>query len=472
MSEGLHTLSASALLAMYARCELSPVAVVQAVLAQAERLEPKLAALWFSDRDATWQAALEAARTSQQRWQQGTARALEGVPVTIKENVATQGEAVPLGSAVTALVPAARDAPPAQRLREAGAVLIGKTTMPDWGMLSSGLSSFHRTACNPWDISKTPGGSSAGAGSACAGGYGPLHLGTDIGGSVRLPASWCGVVGFKPSLGRVPIEPPYAARVAGPITRTVDDAALMMRVLAQPDARDAMSLPAADLDWASVSTMTDAQGLRVGLWMDAGVGLAVDAAVQRAVCDIAQRLVDAGAVVTPLERPFLTTAMLDGLDRFWRMRSWLDFQKLTVAQQGQVLPYIRAWISQAATYSAAEVFSGYSAMGAIRDATVAATQPFDVVLSPTAPCVAFAADWASPVNDPVRPFEHIAFTVAFSMSEQPAVSVNAGYDPQGLPIGVQVAARRHDDVVALRVAHLVERLRGPQRRWPLDVARG
>ena len=142
-------------------------------------------------------------------------------------------------------MPATEDAPPAARLREAGAVLLAKTTMPDFGMLSSGLSSFHALSRNPWALDKGPGGSSAGAAAAAAAGYGPLHLGTDIGGSIRLPAGWCGVVGFKPSGGRVPIKPPYLGRVAGPITRTVADAALLMATLSRPDWRDATSQPRA-----------------------------------------------------------------------------------------------------------------------------------------------------------------------------------------------------------------------------------
>ena len=137
------------------------------------------------------------------------------MPVTIKENIATKGVPVPLGTAATELVPAAADAPPAARLREAGAVILAKTTMPDYGMLSSGLSSFHPLTRNPWNLARNPGGSSAGAGAAAAAGYGPLHLGTDIGGSVRLPAGWCGLFGLKPSLGRVPIDPPISAASPG-----------------------------------------------------------------------------------------------------------------------------------------------------------------------------------------------------------------------------------------------------------------
>ena len=236
----LHELCVRALGAAYASGQLSPVEVVQAVLARIERWEPHLHATWALDAER----ALAQALASQQRWSRGAALgALDGVPLTLKDNIATQGLPVPLGTAATDLQPAAADAPPAARLREAGAVLLAKTTMPDYGMLTSGLSSFHALARNPWDLSNNPGGSSAGAAAAAAAGYGPLHLGTDIGGSIRLPASWCGVVGFKPSAGRVPIQPAYLGRVAGPITRSVDDAALMMAALSLPDDRDATRLP-------------------------------------------------------------------------------------------------------------------------------------------------------------------------------------------------------------------------------------
>src|SRR5207302_3593505 len=141
------------------------------------------------------------------------------------------------------------DAPAAARVRESGGVLLAKTTMPDYGMLTSGLSSFHETARNPWRTSASPGGSSAGAGAAGAAGYGPLHVGTDIGGSIRLPAGWCGLVGLKPSFGRVPVDPPYVGRVAGPMTRSVDDAAMMMAELSRPDGRDYTSLPPQAIDW-------------------------------------------------------------------------------------------------------------------------------------------------------------------------------------------------------------------------------
>ena len=277
MSE-LHELSAVELLAAYRSKQLSPVEVTRAVLDRIAAWEPHLHATYALDAERRWRRPRPRRRAGCKGAPLG---ALDGVPVTIKENIATKGVPVPLGTAATELVPAERDAPPAARLREAGAVILGKTTMPDYGMLSSGLSSFHALTRNPWDLSKNPGGSSAGAGAAAAAGYGPLHLGTDIGGSVRLPAGWCGIFTLKPSLGRIPIDPPYAGRAAGPMTRSVADAALMMAMLSRPDARDTMSLPYQAIAWDRLER--DLKGLRIGLLMDAGWGLAVEPEVRAAV---------------------------------------------------------------------------------------------------------------------------------------------------------------------------------------------
>src|SRR6267143_4689865 len=191
----LHDMTAADLLAAYKTRKLSPVETIDAVIARIEAWEPKLKALYAPD----FEGARRQAKASEKRWHQGQPQgALDGVPITIKENIATKDVPVPLGTAATELVPAASDAPAAARVREAGAVILSKTTMPDYGMLSSGRSSFHPLTRNPWALSKNPGGSSAGAGAAAAAGYGPLHLGTDIGGSVRLPACWCGLVALTP----------------------------------------------------------------------------------------------------------------------------------------------------------------------------------------------------------------------------------------------------------------------------------
>ena len=457
----LHALSAIELSAAYASGALSPVQATQAVIQQIARQEPQLNALYAYDPEA----ALAQARASQARWQAGAPLSpLDGVPGTLKENIATRGCPMPVGSAATELLPMAEDAPPAARWREAGLVLLAKTTMPDYGMLSSGLSSFHALARNPWDISKNPGGSSAGAGAAAAAGYGPLHVGTDIGGSVRLPAGWCGLVGLKPSAGRIPIKPPYAGRVAGPMTRTVADCAALMAVLSRPDWRDATSLPPQDIAWRQLQR--DLKGLKIGLLLDAGWGLAVTPETRDAVLAAARAFEGAGAIVEPLA-PFSTRAMIDGLDRFWRMRSWLDLHALPEARRAKVLPYIRDWVATAAGLSAADVFTGYSQMAALRDAAVSACQPFDYVLSPTSPVPSYAAEWASPTNDPALPFEHIAFTVPHNMSEQPALSINCGFTASGLPIGLQIIGQRFDDLGVLQMGLAWEQLRPPMRDWPM-----
>src|SRR6202795_2221164 len=194
----LHDLSAVDLIAGFRAKQFSPSEVLEDVLSHVAVWEPRIKALYAFDPDG----ARTIAKASTERWHKGEPMGpLDGVPVTIKDNIATKGVPVPLGAASVKHVPAAVDAPPAARLREAGAVIFSKTTMPDYGMLSSGLSSFHALARNPWDISKNPGGSSSGAGAAGAAGYGPLHLGTDIGGSAPLAACWNGLRGLKPALG-------------------------------------------------------------------------------------------------------------------------------------------------------------------------------------------------------------------------------------------------------------------------------
>ncbi|MGV3550994.1 amidase [Rhizobium sp.] len=455
----LADLPAFELLEAYRAKTLSPREVVADVIARIEQAEPSLLALWCFEPEA----ALKAAQASEQRWLRGEPLGgLDGIPMTIKENIATKGAPLPLGTAATELVPAPVDAPPAARSREAGAIILAKTTMPDYGMLSSGLSSFHALTRNPWDLSKNPGGSSAGAGAAAAIGYGPLHIGTDIGGSVRLPAAWCGLAGFKPSFGRIPIDPTYIGRVAGPLTREVRDTALLMSVLSLPDERDSMSLPYQPFDWTDL----DMRGpCRIGYQPEAGIGLPVGPDIADAISAAARAFEAAGMQVEPVE-PYLTREMLDGLDDFWRMRSCLDLGKLPQEKFERVLPYIRDWAMTAKNLSGAAVFNGFSQIEAMRKAALKAIEPFDFIISPTAPNGGFPAEWASPINDPMRPFEHICFTVAANMSGQPAISVNCGHDRYGMPIGLQITGRRFDDLGVLRLARLYEQIRPASRPWP------
>ena len=458
--DDIHELTAGDLLEAYRKKSLSPVDAMRGVIARVEAWEPHIKALYAYEPER----ALREAEASAKRWMQGTPMGpLDGVPVTVKENIATKGVPVPLGTAATTLKPALEDAPPAARLREAGAIIFSKTTMPDYGMLSSGLSSIHPLTRNPWDLARNPGGSSAGAGAAAAAGYGPLHLGTDIGGSVRLPACWNGIFTLKPSLGRLPVDPPFLGRVVGPMTRTVGDSALLMAELSRPDWRDHMSLPPQAIDWSAGPL--EPRGLRIGLHLDAGSGLPTDAEVRAAVEAAAKVFAAAGAKVDLLEG-FLSPDMLHMQDLFWRVRSWVDFSALSHARQARVLPFIADWCRGGADVSGATVIKGINNYMAIRAAAVKAIQPFDYALSPVSPVPTFPAEWETPTNDVNRPLEHISFTMPYNMSEQPAASINCGYTREGKPIGLQIAGHRFDDLGVLRLSRWFEQARGPQKKWP------
>jgi len=462
MSE-LPDLSAADLATAFAAGTLSPVGVTAAVLARIAACEPVLNAMYLVHADT----ALADAGASLARWRAGTPYSpLDGVPVTVKENIHTRGDPAPVGTAAADIVPMPRDAPPAARLREAGCVLVGKTTMPDFGMLSAGVSSLHGITRNPWNPACNTSGSSSGAGAAGAAGYGPLHVGTDIGGSVRLPAAHCGLFGLKPSLGRIPIDPPYLGRVAGPMTRTVRDAAMLLAVLARPDARDWMSLPAQPCDYAGLLEDLPLAGLRVGWLADMGVGLALDPRVRRACADAAAALADAGAVVEPVA-PWLDAGMLDGICAFFEARSHGDIVTMDPERRARVLPFVERWCTwRAGGFSGRDVMSAYGRIMAMREAAVRAVGAFDFVISPVSPVVDYPATQPSPGNDPTDALSHIAYTVAFNMSEQPAASVNWTHSAEGMPLGVQVIGQRFDDLGVLRLARALESLRPAQRPWP------
>ncbi len=457
----LHDLSAHDLSLGFRTKRLSPVEATKAALARIEAWEPSINAMYITD----FKGALSQARAAERRWREGRPLSLlDGVPITIKENIATRGVPTPIGTAATPPNPAQADAPPAARVREAGCVVLGKTTMPDFGMLASGISSLHGVTRNPWNTARNSAGSSSGAGAALAAGYGPLALGTDIGGSVRLPAAYNGVFALKPSLGRVPIHPPWLGRVTGPMTRSVLDAALLLNHLAKPDARDYMALPYDDRDWAR-SLNGEAKGLRIGLLLDIGYGTPPQPAVHEAVLAAARLLERHGAHIVPMQ-PFLTEAMALGLDTLFKARALADFELMSPEQQGKVLPFIADWCRAGAGITGAQAMRGLNQVMAMRDAACAACQPFDLVISPTSPITAYKAEEAAPGNDVAQPFHHICYTAPFNMSEQPAASICAGYDADGLPIGLQIIGKRFDDLGVLRLAAFYEAVRPALRPWP------
>lgn len=461
-SDQLPDLSAVELNKAYASGELSPVDVARAVLDRISAWEPSINAMYRVHADK----ALAAAGESEARWRNGQPLSpLDGVPITLKENIDTTGDPTPSGTAATELVDKTRDAPPAARVREAGTVILGKTTMPDFGMLSAGLSSIHGTTRNPWQLDRNTSGSSSGAGAAGAAGYGPLHVGTDIGGSVRLPACHCGLFGLKPSHGRVPVDPPYMGRVAGPMTRTVQDAALLLAALSGPDARDYMSLPFQPVDYAAQLDRMDVKGLRIGLMTDMNAGLTPDPVVVQASNDAAKALENAGASVEPVDS-FLTKQMLDGICRFFEARSYNDIVAMRPEVREKILPFIVQWCTwRAGEFSGAEVMDAYTQVVAMRQAAVQCTGQFDYVISPVSPILPYEAEKHCPGDDPKNALPHIAFTVAYNMSEQPASSLNWTHH-NGLPVGVQVIGKRFDDLGVLQLSRVLEQLRGPQQDWP------
>tara|TARA_R110001606_G_scaffold324743_1_gene471496 strand:- start:568 stop:1983 length:1416 start_codon:yes stop_codon:yes gene_type:complete len=465
----LHQLTATQLLEGYRTQAFSPLDVAETLISHIDQWEPHINALYTYRPESL----LETAEASTRRWAKGEpGGALDGVPITLKELIATKGMPVPGGTGLGEQAVAREDAPPAARLAEDHVLVVAKTTCPDFGMLSSGLSSFHGLTRNPWKLACNTGGSSSGAGAAAAAGFGPLHVGTDIGGSIRLPAAWCGVVGFKPTLGRIPIDPYYVGRCAGPMTRSVEDAALMMTALARTDRRDAMRLPPEEIDWLDLSL--EMKGLRIGVMMEAGCGLPLDDEIRRHVEQAAKQLEAAGATLVPLA-PVLTREMLDGLDQFWQARQWGELIKLSSEEREKVLPAILAWADGGERLSGVAALQGFQQTMVMRRATEAVFDKVDAVISPSTPTIAFPAEWPSPSNDPRQPFEHIAYTVPWNMGEQPAISLNAGFSsPEtspalaaNMPIGVQLIGPRFDDHFVLKLAHQLETRLALPLRWPM-----
>lgn len=448
----LTRLTAAELSTAYAAGDTTPLEVLTAVERVIDEREPELNALWVRDDVET---VLAQAREATDRWRAGEQHGpLDGIPLTLKENVARAGTAMPSGTAGVVPVVPERDAPITRRAREAGLITVGMTTMPDWGMLSSGHSSLHGQTVSPLDPRWGTGGSSSGAGVAAAAGYGPLHVGTDIGGSIRLPGTWLGLTTLKPSAGRIPLHAPYLGRAAGPMARSAADCALLMQVLSGPDPVDWTSLPSQEIDWDT--TAPEVKGLRVGVWSEPGYGHAPEPEVVAVVRSVADRLQEAGADVVEVG-PWVDQELLDGINLFWQARSWADFTRLDEEAQGRVLPYIRDWVRMGSRVGGVELMDAFHCFARLQTATVeawrAAGDP-DLLISPVAPGAAPAADLVMPY--PERGMDHINFTVPWNMTGQPAGTVDAGRMPDGRPVGVQVVGRPFDDAGVLRALAWVE----------------
>ena len=329
----LHDLAAHELSAAYGRTEgYSPVEVTRAALARIEAWEKSINAMYV----VAAAGALVMAAASEKRWRRRKPlSALDGVPITIKDNIAVQGIPAPVGTAAGDMTPSAHDAPAGGAGPGGGLRGVGQDD--DAGFRHAGVGRVQASAAESAQsleaLAQSAGWRLPGAGAAIVAGYGPLALGTDIGGSVRLPAAYNGIVGFEPSLGRVPIYPPYLGRVTGPLTRNVTDTALLMAELSKPDARDYMALPYQEIDWIG-SLKGGLKGKKLGLLLEAGVELKSQPAVRRAIASASKAFARAGAVVEPVT-PFLTRDMLVGLDRFFQARLLAEYQSLPAKRKSR-----------------------------------------------------------------------------------------------------------------------------------------
>jgi len=444
-------LSACELLRHYRARSLSPVEVTRAILDRIADVNPHVNALYYIDAER----ALAAARDAERRWhRRAPMGVLDGVPVTLKDSVRVAGMPTPNGTQALADQPDERqDSPVTARLREQGAIILGKTTMPDFGMIASGISSLHGVTRNPWNQERNSGGSSSGAGVAVASGLGPLAVGSDIGGSIRIPAAFCGIVGLKPSYGRVPIADPWQALVAGPMARTVADAALLLGVISRPDTRDYTSLPWEDRDYLD-DIDAGVRGLRIGLLTDMGFGLPVHPEIRSRVEAAAGVFAALGAIVTPMPPMFDDDPEPD-FDQLVQTCGRADFAALSPERQAMVLPQIADWCRQGEHTSAYVLTRAAVGIGHTRRRVIAAGAAYDYLVSPTMAIEPYAAELPWPEGGS----QHNPFCFPFNLSEQPAISICCGFTSSRLPVGLQIVGKRFDDAGVLRLARAYEAAR-------------
>lgn len=458
-------LSASDLARRIRRREVSPVEVVSAVLDRIERLDPRLNAFCTRmDR----QARADAQRAEDAVLRSEDLGPLHGVPVSVKDNIYVKDCRTTFGSKLLESDVTLFDAPLVERLRAAGAILIGRTNSPEFGWKGVTDNRVFGTTRNPWNLDLTPGGSSGGAAAAVASGLGPIGIGTDGGGSLRIPASFCGLVGHKPSFGRVPTWPGVSVgnlRHLGGITRTVTDTALLLNVIAGPDERDAGSLPAEKVDYVSELTR-GSDGARIAVSPDLGYATLhpdVAAHFENGV----RALDETGAVVERVE--------LDWTDPYecWKVFFYgAAASRLGrgITEHGGLLdPGLRKAVEAAVQLSGLDFSDALIARDEFWQRVRTLFESYDLLVTPTLAVPPFPVDQdnAEPLTaEPQGELQWTQFTYPFNLTGQPAVSVPCGWTESGLPIGMQIVGRRFDDATVLRAARAFEMARPWHEQWP------
>ena len=454
----LHECSASELLALYRSGAASPVEAATAILARIDKLNPTLKAYCHLAPEDT----LAMARASEARWRLGQpCGALDGVPVSIKDLILTRGWPTLRGSRGIAREQAWDvDAPATARLREAGAVLLGKTTTPEYGCKGETNSPATGITRNPWNTAKTSGGSSGGAAAAVAAGLGPLALGTDGAGSVRIPASFCGNFGLKPSFGRVPAFPlsPFGSVAhLGPHSLSVRDAALAMNVLTQADARDWTALPPDRRDY-TIGLEDGIRGLRIAWSPTLGYVKNVHPEVAAACAKAAAALQTLGAHVEAVDPGFADP--LEITTGLWFIGSLTLWNGLSAAQRAVADADFAAQAELGARYSVLDIQALHQRRGLLGSHLRQFMQRYDLLVTPTLSIPAFDARPAGQeAMTPASMLGWTPFSYPFNLSQQPACTIPCGLTRDGLPIGLQIVGPMFGDALVLRAARAFEALR-------------
>jgi aspartyl-tRNA(Asn)/glutamyl-tRNA(Gln) amidotransferase subunit A len=464
MSEDICYLSAAELAASYRAGTLSPAEAAAALLKRIDRINPTVNAYILVDHEA----AMRDARASEARWKAGKPLSpIDGVPASIKDIILTKGWPTLRGSkTVDPDQPWDVDAPVTARLREAGCILLGKTTTPEFGWKGVTDSPLTGITRNPWDLDKTPGGSSGGASAQVAAGLGVLAVGTDGGGSIRIPAGFTGIVGLKPSFGRVPAAPlsPFGTVAhLGPMTRTVRDCALMLQEMAKPDARDWFSLPYQDIDYTA-SLGAGVKGLKIAFSPTLGFAK-VDPEIAAAVATAAKLFAELGAQVEETDPGFSDPVELFHIHWFsgaYNAAMSLSDEKLALLDPGLLRTYQDGAAIPLKTYLQAA--TARSALGVTMKQF---HERYDLLLTPSLAVLPFEAGRLAPAEMGNSYWTAwTPFTYPFNLTQQPAISIPCGFSQSGLPIGLQLVGPMHREDLVLRAAAAYEAATDWHRKHP------